>query len=51
MEIWIAIDTKTNRLVGFGDRGTADQAGNQHTLLSGNKTKTRTLKVGMTIME
>lgn len=51
MKVWIAVDTKTNKIVGFGDRSIADQAGNRHSLLSGNKTKTRTLKVGMTIIE
>lgn len=51
MEVWIAIDTKTNRLVGFGDRSMADRAANEHKLLSGNVRTLHTLKKGMTIIE
>ena len=51
MEVWIAIDEKTNMLVGFGDRSKADIIANGHRNLSGNKVKVRLLKVGMTIYE
>ncbi len=50
-DVWVAIDTKTNKLVGFGDRSTADKAKNSHAILSGNPVKTRLLRVGMTIKE
>lgn len=50
-DIWVAIDTKTNKVVGFGTQSEAQQAGNTHWKLSGNSTKIRTLKVGMTIYE
>ena len=49
MEVWIAVDTKTNMLVGFGDRSAADLIANRHTKLSGNVCKVRMLKTGMTI--
>lgn len=50
-DIWVAIDTATDKLVGFGDRSTVDKSKNRHTNLSGNAVKVRLLKVGMTIKE
>ena len=50
-ETWLAIDTKTNRLVGFGTQSEAQTAANEHQLLSGNETKVRKLRVGMIVEE
>jgi len=48
---WIAIDTKTNRIVGFGSQSEAKLSANTHKQLSGNDTITRKLRVGMIIYE
>jgi len=50
-DVWVAIDVTTNRIVGFGSQSDAQTAANTHNTLSGNKTKVRTLKVGMIIYE
>jgi len=50
-DVWIAIDTKTNRIVDFGGQGAVKLSANQHELLSGNETIVRTLKIGMRIYE
>lgn len=50
-DIWLAIDTKTNRLIDFGGQSAAKLSANQHEQLSGNKTVLRTLKIGMVILE
>ena len=49
--MWLAIDTKTNRVVGFGTQGDAQVAANDHSKLSGNKTILRKLRVGMIIKD
>ena len=49
MEVWLAIDTSTNRVVGFGTQGEAQSTANEHSKLSGNKTILRKLRVGMVI--
>lgn len=51
MELWLAIDTKTDRIVGYGDQGGAQVAANEHGTLSGNKTVLRKLRIGMVIKE
>jgi hypothetical protein len=51
MEIWIAIDDKTSSIVGFGNQSDAQSAANMHHKLSGNSTRIRKLKIGMTIYE
>lgn len=51
-DVWVAIDTKTNRIVAFDtDHGVVQKAANQHYKLSKNSTKLRTLKVGMIVYE
>ena len=46
---WIAIDTKTNRIVAVGDQSHAGTVARLHARLSGNKTIIRSVKVGMLI--
>lgn len=48
-DIWIAIDTKTHRIVDFGGQDACQLSANEHLKLSGNKTIIRTLKVGMVL--
>jgi len=50
-DIWLAIDTKTNRIVDFGGQAAVQLSANEHAKLSENKTILRTLKVGMIIYE
>ena len=50
-DVWLAIDTKTNRLVDFGGQSAVQQSANEHAKLSGNSTVLRKLKVGMVIMD
>lgn len=49
MDVWIAIDTKTFRIVGIGTQSQARNKANIHEKLSGNNTLIRTLKIGMQI--
>ena len=51
MDVWVAIDTKTHRIVDFGGQGGCQISADEHTKLSGNKTVIRTLKVGMVLGE
>lgn len=48
---WIAIDTKTDKIVGIGDQSKVQVIANGHTNLSGNKTIVRRLRIGMTITD
>jgi len=50
-DVWLAIDTKTDRIIDFGGHGAVQLSANEHNKLSGNKTVVRTLKVGMMIKD
>jgi len=50
-DVWLAIDTKTNKVIGFGNHSEAQLAANNHWRLSGNETKLRKLRVGIMIYE
>jgi len=50
-EPWVAIDTATNRIVGFGTQSEAQQKANHHRKLSGNDTVIRKLREGWLVYD
>ena len=48
-DVWVAIDTKTHRIVDFGGQSAVKLSANEHKKLSGNETVLRTLKIGMVL--
>lgn len=47
--VWLAIDTNTSKVIGWGDQSTVKHIANEHQSLSGNRIITRTLKKGMVV--
>ena len=50
-DVWLALDAKTKRVVGFGIQSDAANQANLHKKLSGNDTVIRKLRIGMIVYE
>ena len=50
-DVWVAVDTNTQRIIDFGGQSGVKLSANEHEKLSGNKTITRKLKVGMVLRD
>ena len=50
-DVWVAIDSTTSRIVGFGEQSDAQQKANHHRKLSGNDTVIRKLREGWVVYE
>ena len=48
---WVAVDSKTDRIVAIGTQSEASSEGTKYFRLSGNRTIVRKLKVGMILKE
>lgn len=50
-DVWVAVDTRTDRIVDFGGQSAVQESANVHFKLSGNRAVIRKLRVGMILGE
>ena len=50
-EIWVAVDSRTDRIVAFGTQSEATRQAKIHTELSDNETIVRKLRIGITLLD